>query len=99
MSKGLLALQEIQRQVGNIHYFDFSDDLPRQTNIELRESGLFEIIEKELKALEIVKKKQVDVYRLMTCETLATYNLNYAILRKNELRKYEYDLLKEVFKC
>lgn len=52
--------------------------------------------EKKLKALVIIKKKQVDVYRFMTCKTLTTYNLNYIRLRKNELRKYEYNLLKEI---
>ena len=50
------ALKELYRQVGSIHYFDFSDELPRETLTLLRKSGLFEIIEKSLNRLEELER-------------------------------------------
>ena len=48
------ALETIRKQVGNIHVF--TDEMPpRQTSIELRNSGLFEIIEQALKEHERYK--------------------------------------------
>lgn len=46
------ALKELKFQVGNITYFNH--DL-QSTTFKVRDSGLFEIIEKDLEVLEILK--------------------------------------------
>lgn len=51
---GLEALEELKFQVGNITYY--TRDL-KETTFKVKDSGLFEILEKELKALEIIKNK------------------------------------------
>ena len=48
---------------------------------------------KELKALEIIKEKRVDVWLLFECDSLNEYNHNTS---SYDLTKKEYDLLKEV---
>lgn len=88
MSKGLEALEDLRFQVGNIHYF--TKDL-KQTTREVRDSGLFEIIEKELKALEIiVKKANIRLWENHGNYYFTTTNNVYGI------SKEKYDLLKEV---
>ena len=52
-------------------------------------------IEKELKALEIIKNKQVDTKMFMIDSCLEHYNMNY---RCEELTQEEYNLLEEVLK-
>ena len=52
----------------------------------------YKIIEKEIKALEIIKKKKVDVSFLEL--GLEQYNNN--LPKKHKLSQEEYDLLKEV---
>ena len=97
MTKGLEAFEEIKKQIGNIHYFDFRNDVPKQTIYELREMPLFDTIEKELKALEIIKDKEVNVNHLVISDTLDTYNYGweeYLCILNQE----EFDLLKEIFK-
>ena len=54
----------------------------------------YRIIEKELKALDIIIKKNVDTTFLKGCLTLSEYNSSVAPL--NDLLQEEYDLLKEV---
>ena len=58
----------------------------------------FDIIEKSLKALEIIKEKKVDIDLLFYCFTFP--NNNYKTYNENNERKWlkreEYDLLKEV---
>lgn len=76
MSKGLEALKEIKSE-------PFSWE-------KLKDS--LDTIEKELKALEIVKKKLVDVNWLKGCDELEDYNFCNNI----ELTQEEYNLLKEV---
>ena len=49
---------------------------------------------KELKALEIIKEKQVNVFIFLHSGDLETYNDMVEYNRK--LTQYEYDLLKEV---
>ena len=58
------------------------------------------IIEKELKALEIIKKKLVNVSHLVV-ETLDYYNSMWEFEggEKYQLTHEEYDLLKEVLLC
>ena len=53
MSKGLEALEELKFQVGNITYH--TRDL-QITTFKVRDSGLFEVIEKELKSKEKTDK-------------------------------------------
>lgn len=54
----------------------------------------YKIIEKELKALEIIKDKRVNLEYLKCCETYEQYCLicSYG----NEITKEEFDLLKEI---
>lgn len=54
--------------------------------------GEFALIEKYLKALEIIKEKNVDTYYLITCPSLESYNSE----TWNKLTQEEYDLLREV---
>ena len=54
----------------------------------------YQIIEKSLKALEIIKEKQVNVFIFLHSGDLETYNDMVEYNRK--LTQYEYDLLKEV---
>lgn len=63
--------------------------------------------EKKLKALEIIKKKNVDVFNLKKCieldlpltdkQRLHKYNHDYMMIGMEQLTQEEYDLLKEVF--
>ena len=53
-----------------------------------------ELIEKELKALEIIKKKQVQINRLNRSHSAKQYNLY--LPKEMHLTQEEYDLLKEV---
>lgn len=59
-----------------------------------------ELIEEATKALEIIKKKKVDIRVLCTCfekHNLNTYNVFAASLKgKKQLTQKEYDLLKDV---
>ena len=55
-----------------------------------------EIIEKSLKALEIIKEKRCDIYLLMECERLEHYNENDYLSSDQVLTPEEFDLLKEV---
>ena len=56
------------------------------------------VIEKELKALEIIREKYVDVAVLKNTENVEQYNNTILLFFKcsKELTKEEYDLLKEV---
>ena len=61
----------------------------------------YRIIEKELKALEIIKEKEVDVWYLMICieqniKHLQFYNEYMKELNGIKLTQEEFDLLKEV---
>ena len=58
---------------------------------EDRQLKLCTIIEKELKALEIIKEKNVDTFYLVTCPILDCYNSE----TWNKLTQEEFDLLKE----
>ena len=81
MSKGLEALKEIKN-----YYNCMNDSQDDRDN--------FAIIEKELKSLEILKNKQVDIELFMECDTWEEYVLrceNHA-----DMSKPVYDLLREV---
>ena len=56
----------------------------------------FEIIEKRLKALEVIDNKNVDIGYLKRTNTLIEYNGVIGTSTHNSLSQQEYDLLKEV---
>ena len=79
MSKGLEAIKRIKWEL----------DITLEERI-----NLCEYIEKELKALEIIKEKRVDIGWLIRSENCSKYNLGVG--SSQALKKQEYDLLKEV---
>lgn len=54
----LEALEEIKRQVGNIHYFDFTQNIPTMTTIPLVDTLLFKIVENALKRLKQLEEEK-----------------------------------------
>lgn len=56
----------------------------------------YQVIEKSLKSLEIMKEKRCDIYLLMECERLEHYNENDYLSSDQVLTQEEFDLLKEV---
>jgi hypothetical protein len=60
----------------------------------------FNIVEKALKALEIIKEKQVDVAMILSCEDADDYNRwcdSGASWSNEHITQQEYAILKEVF--
>lgn len=84
MSKGLEALREIDK------------DTPFSQAFNPKFKERIAIIEKELKALEIIKEKRVDIGWLIRSENCSKYNLGVG--SSQALKKEKYDLLKEVLK-
>ena len=86
MNKELQALERI-KNAPTIYVGCASD-------IYTRYSHECKIIEKSLKALEIIKKKKVNLEYLKCCENYGQYCLicSYG----NEITKEEYEILKEV---
>lgn len=62
---------------------------------EIEYTKRLDTIEIELKALEIIKNKCVDLEYLKCCENYKQYKTLYSYW--NKITKKEYDLLKEVF--
>jgi hypothetical protein len=56
--------------------------------------GEFALIEKSLKALEIIKEKTVDIWLIQNKKTLKQYNS--MVDESRQLTEEEFDLLKEV---
>lgn len=88
MSKGLEAL-EVSKQLKDFVLEFIKNGLDRRFI-----HGSFDIIEKELKALEIIKNKKVCVVWLRN--GLSAYNSTAALYKLPRLTEEEYDLLKEV---
>lgn len=86
MNKELTPLEAL-RNLTQIAYGS-SDD------IDDKIKNYFELIEKSLKALEIIKKKKVDVWFILISNSVEDYNLNSGC--KYPLTQEQYDLLKEV---
>lgn len=85
MSKGLEALESIEMGFSYDNRILYDDE--------------FIIIEKELKALEIIiKEKRVDIDLLLMADNVKEYNkyCHKYINIETQLTKEEYDLLKEV---
>lgn len=92
MSKGLEALEVLK----NIQTMTFG-------NSDLIESAYkeeCEVIEKELKALEIIKKKRVNVHKFMWCifKKYSAFHYNFYFCEEDDqfLDDEEFELLKEV---
>ena len=86
MSKGLEALQ-------------YLDDIAHGRKMDLDAHELKLIVEKELRALEIIKKKKVNMISLLSSiewHNPSHYNDSVGCPIGCELTQEEYDLLKEV---
>ena len=81
MSKGLEALKIVERDCEDLEQVPY---------------GEFALIEKSLKALDVIKEKNVNIYQIKYMETLDDYNS----VRDEEdrLTEEEFNLLKEVLK-
>ena len=68
------------------------------TQVKNINQGCYETIEKNLKALEIIKEKRVDLCILTDCDNFNEYNKSLGNLRpvEDRLTYEEFDLLKEV---
>ena len=87
MSKGLEILENAKKR----------DGLPLNTNFAPITEKEIEIIEQELKALEIIREKNVDIQTLKRTNNVYEYNSYVAKgLGEKPLTQEEYDLLKEV---
>jgi len=98
MSKSLKYLNHIKNNDFNIMVATYPP-IPAYNGIS--KSEMFNIIEKELTALDIINKKKVDVSYLEKCDSVDEYNLyisNYDdnYWKRQPLDKDEFDLLKEV---
>ena len=91
MSKGLETWKLVRKHIDYIS----SLWLKEQKHIENVEGHSLDIVEKELKALEIIKEKKVDVLALFWSKCpLKEYNNMHEDL--GIIGQEEYDLLKEV---
>ena len=74
----------------------YLDDIAHGRKMKYDPHELKLLIEKELKALEIIKEKRVDIGWLIRSENCSKYNLGVG--SSQALKKEEYNLLKEVLK-
>ena len=93
MNKELEALERLKNHT--ISYV--GSDYKVSTDSREEQIKDLELIEKELKALEIIKEKEVNVFIFLHSGDLETYNNMVEDNRK--LTQEEFDLLKEVLKC
>lgn len=100
MGKSLEALEEIKKEINNF----YSCDIAYYPNM----FDMIHTIGKDLKALEIIKNKSVNIHNLIiycfelshtydTYVELFNFSDNFWELGKELLTIEEYDLLKEVF--
>ena len=76
---------------------EIKDELYNFKDISEYSKNQFSTIEKELRALEIMKKKKVNVVIVLYSKNLEEYNSTVGFyFSKNQLTQDEYDLLKEV---
>lgn len=85
--KGLEAL----KRIGNYHIEKSSDK-----GFDIADTNDFDTIEKELKALEIIKKKIIDIQDVIVFYPLSVFNQRRILRGLSVITKKEYDLLKEV---
>ena len=81
MGKGLEALERVR---DNLAWYFSQENLKD-----------FASIEKELKALEIIKKKRVSICMILPSSSFVEYN-SFMVHEHRVLTQEEYDLLKEV---
>ena len=81
MNKGLEALQDLYSII-------------KEPNVLTLKA--YDNVAKELKVLEIIKEKRVDIGWLIRSKNCSKYNLGVG--SSQALKKEEYDLLKEVLK-
>ena len=86
MSKELEAL----KRIGKFHIEKTSSD----KGFEIADTIDFDIIEKSLKALEIIKKKRVNLFLFSFCIKKEEYNSE--VSKERRLTQTEYDILKEI---
>lgn len=99
MSKELEELEVLKFLVNNYSHFEFDFStietaLKRREELEEEKQSFDRVIEKKLKALEIIRNKKVDV-KYLYCRAefnVEKYNDNYI----ETLTKKECELLKEV---
>lgn len=85
MSKGLEALEELRKQSETHGWLE-----------QQFEKEWLNVIEKELKALKIIKEKNVDIRGIKLGVTVGVYNALWAKKDEWHLTQEEFDLLKEV---
>ena len=91
MSKGLKALEDLYEYTSPYINVEDIDELHANT--------CYQVIQKELKAFEIIKKKQVNMFSLLSSIKWfnpSHYNDSVGCPIGCELTQEEYDLLKEV---
>ena len=89
MNKGLEALERVKKA----HYVaSIVMQLPHEDTETIQ---ALNTIEKELKALEIIKNKEVDIKAFNDLQDLEDYNYYCS----PELTQEEYNLIKEVLQC
>lgn len=94
MSKGLEALEKVEDFF--LDYGGFDETGEYKNYISLYQTPEYQVIRKELKALEIIKNKGVDIIELKNCRKAKTYNENTKRTYCEEYTDEEFDLLKEV---
>ena len=96
MSKELVALKYFKSAYNS--FLKTTNDMFCQITISREQANEFveevEAVEKKVKALEIIKNKLVDVFKLYNCNTIEKYNQSQ--YRDCMLTKEEFNLLKEV---
>ena len=97
MSKGLEAFKELLESKRSYCTYG-TNNMTTQEMIEMnrKENSLISIIEKELKALEIIKEKNVDINVFKLSNNWTEYNHHYIDFVELWLMPEEYVLLKEV---
>jgi hypothetical protein len=100
MSKELEALKvwyAVKKYMNLYHHMSIKENI----DVKTVEGMPVDIIEKALKALEIIKKKKVDTYLLALTKNVNQYNRlfeEHLISLCRLLTQEEFDLLKEVLK-
>lgn len=97
MNKGLEALYNPKQALNNIRFNYFESKRNEDANVE---HFWFDTIEKELKALEIIKNRCVNTYdEIFCCDSYKEYqDLYHYAEEKFNLEKEEWEFLKEVLK-
>ena len=90
MSKGLEAIQEYKRFICPSCQYYYGG----KCNSE--DECFSTVIEKELKVLEIIKNKIIDIQDVIVFKTYASFNQRRTLRGLLPISKKEYDLLKEI---